>query len=49
MLAGKEVGAKCVRVLWGYGSSIELKEAVADILVQNTQQVFNYISMLHDL
>jgi phosphoglycolate phosphatase-like HAD superfamily hydrolase len=46
MLAGKEVGAKCFGVLWGYGSSIELKKVGADLLVQDTQETLDYIEML---
>jgi phosphoglycolate phosphatase len=49
ILAGKEVGAKCVGVLWGYGSAVELKKVGADILVQNTQETLDYIETLHDV
>jgi phosphoglycolate phosphatase len=32
MIAGREVGARCIGALWGFGSDLELRESGADIL-----------------
>lgn len=48
MNAGRKVSAKCIGVLWGYGSSVELKQAGADVLVRNTGEMLDYINTVHN-
>lgn len=42
MAAGQEI-ARCIRVLWGYGSAEELEQAGAEVLIHTPQELLDYL------
>lgn len=48
MTAGREVGAHCIGVLWGFGTIAELTQAGAQTLVKQPYEVLNVIDTVHN-
>lgn len=48
MAAGREVGAHCVGVLWGFGSVAELTSAGAHSLIEKPHDVLRIINTVHN-